>query len=83
LSATDDDVEMLNAFSIVDEVLIVGSEYQYINYEKSNVISLHVRSVDSGEPPLSVTSIVRLLMEDDIDPPTDILLSDTEVRMTF
>ena len=75
----DTDVEMMDAFSVDDGVLKVG-EYQYINFEKSSVMSLLIRSVDSGEPPYNISSIVRLLVEDDNDPPIDIKLTYSEVK---
>lgn len=77
---TSDDIGMLDAFEIDDGVLKVGRETQYINYEKSDVISVLINTRDSGDPSYDINGLVHLVIEDVDDPPSDISLSNSVVR---
>lgn len=71
---------MLDAFEIDDGVLKVGRAAQYINYEKSDVISVLINTRDSGDPSYDTSRLVHLVIENADDPPSDISLSNSVVR---
>lgn len=79
--ATENDNEMIHAFSIDGDMLKVGSANHFINYEISDIITLLMHTQDSGVPAYGVESLVHLIINDENDPPTDITLSNSIVRV--
>lgn len=73
------DPALKDAFILDGKTLKVGSQSDLINYEQSKVFTILVKSTDSGEPPLSLEDTFNVVITDVNDPPTDIVLDNSDV----
>ncbi|WAR18645.1 FAT4-like protein [Mya arenaria] len=74
-SVDENDQDIFDTFSIEGSILKVGSGYQNIDYELSDIISVLLETTDSGEPEYTLREVIHLKIEDTNDPPTEIQLT--------
>lgn len=79
ISKSDPYIE--DAFVLDGRTLKIGSRAEVINFEESSVFTIQVKSTDSGEPSLSVTDTINIVITDVNDPPTDIHLDSSVVSL--
>ncbi|KAL4238399.1 hypothetical protein ACF0H5_003108 [Mactra antiquata] len=79
MEVTENDVEMVNAFTINGDALKVGFDNHFINYEVSGIMTLLIDTKDSGDPVYNLISRIHLIVNDDNDPPTNISLSNNTI----
>ncbi|VDH93394.1 protocadherin Fat 4 [Mytilus galloprovincialis] len=77
ISKSDPYIE--DAFVLDGRTLKIGSRAEVINFEESSVFTIQVKSTDSGEPSLSVTDTINIVISDVNDPPTDIHLDSSVI----
>ncbi|XP_052104048.1 protocadherin Fat 4-like isoform X4 [Mytilus californianus] len=77
ISKSDPYIE--DAFVLDGRTLKIGSRPELINFEESSVFTIQVKSTDSGEPSLSVTDTINIVLKDVNDPPTDVNLDSSVI----
>ncbi|KAL5009032.1 hypothetical protein ScPMuIL_014613 [Solemya velum] len=76
---TPDSIDMTDAFELNGRTLKVKNP-KYLDYETNTILTLQIRSVDSGTPPLSYDGVIHIVVEDMNEPPMGIVLNGTEVQ---